>query len=109
MPDASAILVSKPGTVRIRWVMKRLPSLVLAATLALGITHPSGLAHSADPAPAGTAGDAAAVRQEFIAAMQRLQSPASQTTQGSEPPDSQALRSYVIYDYSGGCPAAARS
>ena len=31
--------------------------------------------------------------------MQRLQLPASQTPPGSEPPDSQALRSFVIYDY----------
>ena len=31
--------------------------------------------------------------------MQRLQQPAPQTAPGTVPPDSQALRSYVIYDY----------
>src|ERR1700684_821123 len=71
--------------------MKRLFGLVLAAALTT--------AHSADAATAAPAADAVAVRQEFIAAMQRLQLPASQTPPGSEPPDSQALRSFVIYDY----------
>jgi len=71
--------------------MKRLPSLILAAALAT--------VQSAQAAEAAPAADAAAVRLEFIAAMQRLQLPALQTTPGSEPQDSQALQSYVIYDY----------
>jgi len=71
--------------------MKGLPSLVLAAALAI--------VHAADAAVAAPAADAAAIRLEFIAAMQRLQLPASQATPASAPPDSQALRSYAIYDY----------
>jgi soluble lytic murein transglycosylase len=63
--------------------MKGLPTLILALALAT--------VHSADAAVAAPVADAAAVRLEFIAAMQRLQAP--------EPPDSEALRSYAIYDY----------
>jgi soluble lytic murein transglycosylase len=73
--------------------MKGLPSLVLAVVLAT--VYSAGAPGAAAPA----ADDAAAVRLEFIAAMQRLQLPASQALLASEPPDSQALRSYVIYDY----------
>jgi soluble lytic murein transglycosylase len=71
--------------------MKGLPRLILAAALAT--VHPAGAAVAAP------ADDAAAVRLEFIAAMQRLQLPTSQTIPASAPPDSQALRSYAIYDY----------
>jgi len=74
--------------------MNTLPSLVLAAALATVQSADAAVA-----APAGPVGDTAAVRQEFIASMQRLQLPASQATSASEPADSQALRSYVIYDY----------
>jgi soluble lytic murein transglycosylase len=68
--------------------------------LALVLAVAVATAHSADPSGAATAvTDAVAVRAEFIAAMQRLQLPASQAIPASESPDSQALRSYVIYDY----------
>jgi soluble lytic murein transglycosylase len=79
--------------------MKRPPRFVLAAALAAAFAQLSPTAHVADAAVTATATDATAVRQEFVAAMQRLQLPASQASVASEPPDSEALRSYVIYDY----------
>ena len=79
--------------------MRRFLSLALAAALAAAFEQPFATVHAADAAGAAPAADTAAVRLEFIAAMQRLQLPASQTALAPEPPDSEALRSYVIYDY----------
>jgi soluble lytic murein transglycosylase len=54
---------------------------------------PAGQAAPGEQPPAGETSDSTAVRQEFLAAMQRLRTPAAQ------PPDSPALLAYPIYDY----------
>lgn len=73
--------------------MKMIWKYILAAALVGAFARPMATVRAADAA------EAAAVRQEFIAAMQRARQPASLTSPNSEPSDSQALRSYVIYDY----------
>jgi soluble lytic murein transglycosylase len=63
-------------------------ALLVAAVAAFGAASAFG-----DQAPADVSADTAAVRKEFLAAMQRVRARAV------EPPDSQALIAYPIYDY----------
>ena len=79
--------------------MNGLSRLILVAALAAAIAHASAAVRAADAPVAPPPVEASAVRLEFIAAMQRLHMPPSQTIPAPEPPDSQALRSYAIYDY----------
>jgi soluble lytic murein transglycosylase len=69
------------------------PAVALDATPAAAPAVALDAASRATPSP-----DDPAVRQEFLAAMQRAARPASQSP-GAAPTDSAALQNYILYDY----------